>query len=131
MEAPDPTPEPAKEVQRRRPGAGRRPSLLVAVTGGSDIRMGKDHYERMGRPEWIELAWNGRDVILRPAAQPEKRGQGIYKVERTSLTGGGINPEIFLAEHDIPNGRYKPFFRGTTLLFTPVREEEADDLGAL
>lgn len=130
MQAPAPEPVPAKDVQRRRPGAGRRPSLLVAVTGGSDIRMGKDHYERMGCPEWIALDWNGRDVILRPTSRPAKRGQGIYKVERTSATGGGINPEAFLAAHAIPNGRYKPTFRGTTLIFTPTREEEAGDQGA-
>jgi len=126
MQAP-PESAPVKEVQRRRPGAGRRPSRLVAVTGGSDIRMGKDHYDSMGCPEWIELAWNGRDVILRPAAQPEKQRQGIYKVERTSATGGGINPGAFLTEHNIPNGRYKPTFKGRILLFTPTREEEAGD----
>jgi len=121
---------PARSMTLRRPGAGRRPSLFVSVTGGTDIRMGKDHYERMGRPEWIAPAWDGHAVILRPAGRPEKQGQGIYKVERTSATGGGINPTAFLAEHDIPNGRYKPTFKGTTLMFTPTRDEEAGHQGA-
>jgi hypothetical protein len=128
--SPEPAPVPAKTAPHRRPGAGRRPNRLISVTGGSDIRMSKDHYDRMGRPEWIAVAWNGHDVILRPAGRPEKIGQGIYKVEARSAAGGGINPAAFLAEHDIPNGRYTPTFKGTTLIFTPTRDEEAGHQGA-
>ena len=130
MQAPPPEPAPVKEVLIRRPGAGRRSSRLVTVSGGGDIRMGKDLYEGMGRPEWIQPAWNGHDVILRPATKPEKFGQGIYKVERFSLTGGAINPAAFLAQHRIANGRYKPTLKGTTLTFTPARLEAGDDKGA-
>ena len=130
MQAPPPEPEPPREVQRRRPGAGRRPSRFVGVSGGANITLGKELYEGMGRPEWIAVARSGPDVILRPASQPEKKGAGSYKVEHISQTGAGINPAAFLTEHAIANGKYTPTLKGTTLTFTPTYVGVENDQGA-
>ena len=103
------------------PNRGRRTSRFVNVYGGRNITLGKEAYDHLGNPTWIDVQMKGNEVILMAAAEPEKQGQGIYKVTSISSTSVWIAAKKFLAEHEIADGKYPPILKGKTVRFTPDR----------
>ncbi|GAA5531007.1 hypothetical protein [Herpetosiphon gulosus] len=103
------------------PHRGRRTSRFVTVSGDRYIALGKEAYDHLGNPGWIDLQMKGNEVILTAAEEPEKQGQGIHKVTAASQTSVWFAAIAFVAEHQIANGKYPPILKGKTVRFVPDR----------
>ena len=103
------------------PNRGRRTRRFVTVLGNRHIALGKEAYDHLGNPAWIDIQLKGNEVILTAADEPEKQRQGVHKVSPTSHTAVTITAKTFLAEHQIANGKYVPVLKGKTVRFVPDR----------
>ena len=103
------------------PQKGRRTSRFVSVSSNRYITFGKESYDHLGNPDWIELTMEGNDVVLRATEEPEKQRQGIHKATAISYTGVMITAVVFIADNKIANGKYIPVLKGKTVRFVPDR----------